>query len=113
MGIGVFFTNIQHFLESFQGWCNQECIITLAPDTTIFAVDPATNSTLLKNFCQFCVIKTIQNSTQNCPLANPVADSEDISELRIPSDVGPLIEINEKEDPDEDNGERSEKKLAE
>ena len=56
-----------------------------------------------KNLVKVVHIKTVQDCTKDCSLADTISETEDGGETSIPIDIGELVHIDEDEESDKDH----------
>ena len=104
---GIILTNDEHLLESMEAGSKNEVVIRVAKNPKEISIDPASKLTPPKNLKEIIHIDTVEDSTENSPLSHPIPHGEDVRESSSPSHIGILVEVDEDQLSDKDQGKAS------
>jgi hypothetical protein len=89
--IAVVFYGFHHFFETREGGCKNPVIIRVSKHPVEIVVDPASCSFTPEELEEIVDIKTVENATENRPLADTIAQTKYIRDECIPANIDPKI----------------------
>ena len=73
MGATVFLNSLHHLSEAAEGGCQYPVVIRVSKHSMKIIVDPASRLSASEEFEEVIDIEAIENTTENCPLADSIA----------------------------------------
>ena len=93
MAVCISLSNVQHPLESRDGWSEEDVIIRVSKDPGIFPHDTASIAAALEEFKEIEEVEELSKSCEDFSLADTVTYGKTGGELVIPSNIGELLDI--------------------
>ena len=84
---------LDHVFQCIEGGSQEDIIVTVSIHTAIDTIDGTAEATVLEDGEEVLTVVTVGESSQDLPLADPIADSEAGGDCRVPSDIGELVDI--------------------
>ena len=86
-------THSEHLIQGRKARGKEKIVITVAKGTSIDTIDSAATVTLLKETEEVKAVKALSVTSENLSLTDSIADGETRRDLRVPTNVAELVNV--------------------